>query len=50
VEEIADFLDLAVGALQFVAVFFLAYGAYLVIRRRVGPQISNHPAGDQSRG
>jgi hypothetical protein len=42
-EEIADLLDLTVGVLQTSAVLFLAYGAYLAIRKRGGPKISNQP-------
>ena len=43
-EEIADLLDFTVGTLQLIAVFFLAYGAYLVIRKTGGPKIpSNQP-------
>lgn len=41
---IADLLDLLVEALQFVTVLFLAYGAYLAIRRTDGLQITDGPA------
>ena len=40
--EIADLLDLTVRTLQIIAIFFLAYGAYLVIRRTGGLKISSN--------